>query len=315
MRLKRASYLTTRTGLLVTAGLCVLIGVGCRGVVSSGTGEDQGKLGIWLTDPGISEYDRLELTITSVDIKHQDQADPIRVELDRPLVVDLTRIAQRTSDRREKLFDNEALPLGRYEWIQLNLDETRLFIEDQGAQYPLVIPPGEEEGLRLTFNAAVDDRTNLDLTIDFNADKALRNLGNNNFELRPAPRLLRTERTGTLTGRVAESLVRDRNCNNGSNHDEGNRVYVFSGTVNFQDLQGNQNDPLLTAPVTPRTSDNDYEFSVGFLPHGRYTAVFTCDRSIDDPGMDNLVDMITSEMVELSIDAGQTTSISFESSF
>lgn len=313
MKLDRRSRATGKLALIGTAAFCVLVGIGCRGVVSSGF-EDQGKLGIWATDPGISEIDRLEITIVAVDIKPRDEVDPIRIELDRPLVLDLTRAATRNSDGREKIFDNETLPVGRYEWIQLRLDETRLFLEDEGSQFPVVIPPAEQDGLRLAFAATIDDRTNLDLTIDFNADKSLRRLGNNTFEFHPDFRLVRTERTGTLTGLVAESLVRNTECDNGSRHNEGNRVYAFNGTVNFQDIQGNQNDPIASVPVTRSSSGNDFEFRMGFLPQGNYTAVFTCDARRDDPEEDNSVDMLTSELHNFQIEAGQTTSIFFQSS-
>lgn len=315
MRLKRLGYMTGKLGFIGIAGLCVVAGIGCRGVVSSGTGEDEGKLGLWVTDPGVSELDRLEITITAVDIKRLEDTDPIRIELDRPLMVDLTRVAQRR-DGREKLFDRQALPLGRYEWIELQLDETRLFVEDDGSQFPLVIvPPADpdaETGLRLNFNASVDDETNLDLTIDFNIDKTLRDRGNDTFEFQPNLRLVRTERTGTLDGLVAEALVRDSRCNNGTSFDQGNRVYVYNGIAHFQDIQGNENDPIATVPVTRSTSGDDYEFTMRFLPQGNYTAVFTCDRSLDDPEADNTVEMQISELQSFSITAGQTTSLFFE---
>lgn len=315
MKLNRWSRANGKLALMGLAGFCVLLGIGCRGVVSSGSGEDRGKLGIWATDPGISEIDRLEITIVGVDIIPSDAAaEPVRIDLDRPLVLDLTRVGNRNQSGREKIFDNQTLPLGRYREIQLRLDESRLFIEDEGQRFPVTIPPGEEEGLRLPFAATIDDRTNLDLTLDFNADKSLRRLGNNNFEFHPDFRLVRTERTGTLTGLVAESLVRNPTCDNGFNHDEGNRVYVFNGTVNFQDIQGNENDPIATVPVIRSTAGDDFEFTMRFLPQGNYTAVFTCDAKRDDPdpNQDNSVDMFISDQHTFQIEAGQSTSVFFQ---
>lgn len=309
MKLNRRSRMSAKLTLIALAGFCLLIGIGCRGVVSSGSG-DQGKLSIWATDPGISEIDRLEITIIGVDIIPFDaEADPIRIDLDRPLVLDLTRLANRNQGR-EKIFANQALPAGRYQEIQLRLDDSRFFLEEGGSRFPVIIPADKEGELQLPFVATIDDKTNLDLTIDFNADKSLRRLGNNTFEFHPNLRLIRTERTGTLTGLVAESLVRNPRCDNGFNRD-GNRVYIFNGTVNFQDFQGNQNDPIASVPVTRSTSGNDFEFVMRFLPQGNYTAVFTCNAQRDDPEEDNRIDMVISELQNLQIETGQSTSIFF----
>lgn len=303
---------------LVTA-VCLMGMVGCGGSDSDDDdsngngiiGDGNGELSLWITDAPARDVDAVEITITGVAIKPSD-GDAMEVILDQPLLVDLLDLVDET-DMREEILDDHLLPVGEYDWIRLLLDETRLFIEVAGFQHLLVIPEEEVEGLQLPFNVAVDDDTDLDLTIDFDVRKSLRNLGDNNFELHPTLRIVRTEQTGTLSGTVSEDLIRDPACDDDLiSDDEGNAVYVFSGVANFQDLQGNQGDPLVTAPVELERTTGDFEFTAGFLPRGNYTVFFTCDGAVDDPEVDNSLGMQFSAALDADIVAGETTEIEFE---
>jgi hypothetical protein len=312
-----------RNGVLT--GLCLLGLLGCNGsdddLDNGNVGDDKGELSLWITDAPIPDADELIITITGVAIKPVAEEAPLQFLLDQPLVVDLIDVAETTTEMREKIIDDLQLAAGTYQWIQLLLDETRLFIGLDGSQFPLTIPEAEQNRLQIQVNLLIDDDTDLDLTIDFDVRKSLRNRGNsipieNRFELHPSLRIVRTETTGTLTGVVAEALIQNEDCRNGfDEEDEGNAVYVFSGSgANFQDIQDNAGDPLATALVEPASSFNENEFIVGFLPQGNYTAVFTCDADFDDPELDDGLNMVFSEGIDVEIVAGEATNIVFDSS-
>jgi hypothetical protein len=294
-------------------GAVLLTGLtGCDGI-DDDDDEDAGDLSLWITDAPVGDVDELTITITGVEIHPADDEDAIVVEFDRPEQVDLLDLVDEP-EMREQLLDDFSLPAGRYSSLRLLLDETRIFLEIDGDTHVPTIPEAEREGLQLPFNVEVDNRTDLDLTIDFDVRKSLRKIDDLTFELHPDLRIVRTEQTGTLLGVVDEELVRRSGCDNGLTNNVGNAVYVFSGAgANFQDLQDNEGDPLATGVVEQvPPGAGDYEFVIGFLPRGSYTAVFTCDGSIDDPEQDNELTMLFSEPVEFDITAGETTEIVFE---
>lgn len=297
--------------LLVTV-LCLLAVAGCRGVDSDGgIADNAGDLSLWITDAPVQGVDRVDITITGVQIQPAE-GDVIDITLDEPLRVDLLDLVDEP-ELREEILDDYSLPVGNYDSIRLVLDESRLVIEVAGSEFIPTIPADAQDGLQVPFNVNVEDDTDLDLTIDFDVRKSLRKISDTEYELQPSLRIVRTERTGNLTGSVAENRIRDPDCENGIDHNEGNYVYVFGGgSANFQDIQGNEGDPLATGVVDLNFSSGQYEFLIGFLPRGSYTAVFTCDGAIDDPELDNSINMIFSEAVDFEINAGETTLIAFD---
>lgn len=296
-----------RFGALATASL---IGLGgCDGTgVDERFGADDGNLSLWITDAPVGDIDGLTITITGVVIEPVE-GDPIEIIFEDPEQVDLLDLVFEP-EMREQLLDDYPLPVGSYTALRLLLDESRLFLDSNG-QHLLTIPEEQKEGLQVEFNVDVEDDTDLDLTIDFDVRKSLRKIDENTFELHPSLRIVRTERTGTLAGVVDEELVLHPDCDDRLDFDEGNAVYVFPGAgANFQDLQDNAGDPLTTGTV--ELISGTYEFVIGFLPQGNYTAIFTCDAEIDDPELDDELGMFFSEAVDFEIDAGEVTDIVFE---
>lgn len=302
--------------IFLLCAYCLFALSACDGVDSDdddddGTGGETGEISLWITDAPVPEADRVEITIRGVAIIPQGGSE-IEVLLDRPLTVDLLTIVDE-DEMREEILDEYKLPEGRYTALRLLLDESRLFVEVDGAQHLMTIPEAEQEGLEVPFNVTVDDDTELDLTLDFDVRKSLRRVSEDQFELHPVLRVVRTERSGFLTGTVAEDLVRDSNCENGTDDRDGNAVYVFAGSgSNYQDLQGNSGDPVATAAVEYELSTRRYEYVLPFLERGSYTAVFTCHSARDDPDEDNSVNMIFSPPVDVEIEAEQIATVDFD---
>lgn len=298
----------------ILVGVFFLLGmVGCRGVDSDGgIGDNRGEITLWITDGPVDEAQKVTLAITGFEIKPVGEP-AIEVLRDELLVVDLLRLGD--EDRpRERIIRDHSVPVGEYEWIRLLLDESRLSIElkADGQERDLTIPADKQEGLQLPFNVSIEDDTDLDLTIDLDLRKSLRDQGDNEFELHPSMRIVRTSETGTLTGTVARSLIEDPDCRNGALNNRGNAVYVFSGgDAAVQDIQGDPNDPVATTTVEIDAFTGEYEFRVGFLLRGNYTAAFTCDAAVDDPENPNAIGAVFSDPINAQIEAGSTTSITF----
>ncbi|WP_231871779.1 hypothetical protein, partial [Oleiphilus sp. HI0079] len=92
-----------------------------------------------------------------------------------------------------------------------------------------------------------------------------------------------------------------------------NAVYLFTGEdATIQDLQGNAGDPLASATVTYNNDTSNYEFELGFIPAGPYTAAFTCDASIDINDDNEFASMIFSNSYNVSIVSKQTTTLTIE---
>jgi hypothetical protein len=107
---------------------------------------------------------------------------------------------------------------------------------------------------------------------------------------KPAFRMLDVTAYGRLQGTIAAATVgtsldaATNNCATDDNTDldEGNVVYVYSGTVTtpFDDVDGT-GDPVATIEAT-RNAAGDYVYRTLIAP-GTYTVVFTCEGGNDDP--------------------------------
>jgi hypothetical protein len=295
-------------------GTLSLVGLAaCDGTSVESRFGDDGNFSLWITDAPVEDIDGVTITITGVVIEPAE-GEPIEAVFDRPEEVDLLDVIG-TLDRREQLLNNFSLPEGSYSALRLVLDETRLFLDSGGQRHELTIPAEEQDGLELQFNVQVDSTTDLDATIDFDVRKSLRKIDETTFELHPSLRIVRTEQTGTLEGVVEEDLILHPDCGDRFDFREGNAAYVFSGAgTNFQDIQDNSGDPLATGIVERDVVSGAFEFVVGFLPRGNYTAVFTCDAELDDPELDDELRMFFSDPINVEIGANAVTEIVLEGS-
>lgn len=297
--------------LLLVLSFAIVL-VGCEDVdpdeaarTRFGDTDREGEISLWLTDGPVDDADRVSVAITAVHFKPVGE-QVIHVALAQPLLIDL--LAFDAFERRTRILTDHRLPAGEFEWLRLVFDETRLFIEIDGLQHPLTLT-NDLSSQRIDLDLVVDEDAELDLTIDLDLRKSLFRLGGNQFDLRPSFRIVRTPDTGTLVGTVDRSLIENDRCANGILHDRGNAVFVFGGrNAALQDIRSDLNDPIATAPVSPHSATAQHEFRVDFLPRGDFTVVFTCDSSLDHPGIDNRLDVTFSEPFNVSIEA-QTTSV------
>ena len=275
-----------------------LVITGCG---SSSSGSDTGKLTLGLTDGPVDNAEQVVVTFNAVELHG---AENKTITFDEPKAINL--LAYQGEDRIV-LLDDEVLQAGNYQWIRLAVDEAGSYILIDGQQHPLDIPSGAQTGLKLNrgFTLAADGST--DFTIDFDLRKSV-TLSNQGYKLRPTLRITDNLQSGTISGTVAASLIEDPSCNNGDNNDQGNAVYLFSGSdAEPQDIQTNAGDPLASATVVYDGEQQQYRYTLGFVPYGDYSVTFTCNSSLDNADEDNSALMNFSPAVNVSLNDQQAS--------
>ncbi len=79
-----------------------------------------------------------------------------------------------------------------------------------------------------------------------------------------------------------------------------NRVYVFSGTVTPDDIDGNAVDPVVTIPVNQDANACTFGYAGSGLAAGTYTIAFTNDAAADAPGVSNNLVFVGTRQVTIS---------------
>jgi hypothetical protein len=200
------------------------------------------------------------------------------------------------------LLDGETVPAGKYNWLRLkvNADADTLdsYVElEDTTQVSLFIPSGEQSGLKLVSGFTVAQGGIADFTIDFDLRKSVHDpVGQEDYVLRPALRLVDNLEVGSISGTVSESLVTDSSCTS------GNAVYLYAGHGATVDDVGSADGPLGSGLVTYDANSGEYRYEIGFVAAGQYTVAFTCQAADDDPGLDDPIDF--SGAADIDVTAG-----------
>lgn len=297
--------------VVVPFALASIVSATLLGGCSSGSSDSAatGTLSLGLTDGPVENASEVSITVTEIQLKG---AENKTITLETPQEINLLDYQ---GESQIMLFEDQTLAAGEYQWIRLYLDESASYIQfKDGPQHPLEIPSAAQSGLKLNSGFTIGAGSSNSFTIDFDLRKSVHQTGTGEYKLRPTLRLINNLQAGTLTGTVDESLINDIACiNNGDNNDTGNVVYLFEGeNADVQDLQGNELDALTTAIVSLNNDTSDYEFEIGFIPAGSYTAAFTCDAVLDLPDEDNSVQMSFSSAYNVGITAAETTALTID---
>lgn len=278
-------------------------GSGSAGL-AGGASSSNGTLSIGLIDAPVTDAAKICLHITQIDLKPVD-GNAITFPID--LTTDLLTL---TPDNSATLLDSVSVPAGQYDWVRLTVDtgstgnasssdcpsqQVDSYVETTGGGVvPLRVPSGQ---VRLVsgFTVTADQQTSFN--IEWNARKGLVNpVGQNNYMLQPALRIIDMTQYGTLEGTIAMTTVTDaaNNCNaddsTNQNYDVGNVVYVYQNHgVTPDDIGGSGTNPIATADAKPNADKTAYTYKTILSP-GDYTVAFTCQAANDDPTMDDSQD-------------------------
>jgi len=279
----------SRSSRLVLACSTVLALAACGD--GSDSGERTGTLKLGITDAPVDVADAVVVQFSGVELKPRGGA-PFTValrELDGQGTTRTIDLYPLTGTQREILLEGEDIPAGEYDWMRLMVDAepnvVDTYIGIGGGQCELKVPSGAETGLKVNRGFTIGVGAITDLTIDFDLRKSIveppgqsaapATCGGQAYFLKPVLRVVDNLEVGTITGHVG-SLP--QGCTAGTPPYPGN-VYLYgpyTDTVptidDYDGLDGDGADPITAAMVDPTT----FEYTIGFVPAGRYVIAYTC---------------------------------------
>lgn len=267
--------------------------------------DESGSFTLGVTDAPVEDAESVVVQFTGVEV-HSEGGDTESFEFDEPRQIDLLALQGEAS---ENLLEDEELPAGDYEWIRLNVDAERdvldSYIElDNGEQHSLFIPSGAQSGLKLVSGFTMAAGGTADFTIDFDLRKSVFNpaseVSGQDYKLRPALRLVDNLEVGTIAGTVSSDWAGEDDCQGA--------VYVYEEHDAETGSLGSDDEPLASDSVE-MDEDGQFVFEVAYLLEGDYTAAFTCQADMDDPGEENDIDFL--ETLNTTVEIDETTEIAF----
>ena len=283
-------------GLLALPLFLVLPGCGGGGGGVAGTG----TLDLSVSDAPIDGAEEVFVTFTGIELR-RDGADPIVIEFDDPVGVDLLTLQ---GDNSAFLIQGQELPAGVYSDVRLIVAgegnaacnapsppyDSYIVLAGESEQRPLIVPSGGSSGYKVKGGITIAAGQRGDYTVDFDVRKSIAERGTTGcYNLKPVMRVVDNAETGTLTGTVDADLLADESCAGVAGADTstgaGSAVYVYEGTVTPDDFDGLPDlvapDPLVTALLAKDEVTGDFTYEVGFLLVGPYTVAFTCQAGND----------------------------------
>jgi hypothetical protein len=304
-----------RSGSLALLG-AVMTAAGCGS--SDGGGPGTGTLSLQIADGAVDSAEHVYVQFSGLELQAagggrttlyycQDPADPTKTILSQvpcttppaPKKLDLLALS---GGLAETLLDDFTLPAGHYAWIRLMVDTAGTrdsYIVVGGVEHELVIPSGDETGLKLNRGFNVPDGGSADFTVDFDLRKSVHVTGTGEYLLRPTLRLADNTLAGAIAGTVNAALV-PAGCTPA--------VYVFEGaSVTPDDIDGTAPEPVTTATV--KLDSGVYKYKAAFLEAGSYTVAYTCQAALDDPAVNDA--LVFSGTATVAVAAKTTTTHDF----
>lgn len=206
-----------------------------------------------------------------------------------------------TGSDSENLVSGAEIPAGNYGQLRLELG-TGSYVMVDGEKLPLRVPSNELKLIGVTIAAAGE----VNYTLEFDLRKALVDpVGQDGYLLKPTGlRLVDNSEIGHLEGTVAESLLMNNECPvaPADISTPVASIYLYEGAdVALADMADNGGaetaQPYASTGVFFDGAAN-YEFEIGFITAGNYTAAITCDDDVD-PEADDDVTFLEAENVTI----------------
>jgi hypothetical protein len=176
-----------------------------------------------------------------------------------------------------------------------------------GSVHPLVIPSGDEAGLKLVHGFTVAAGGMVNFTIDFDLRESI-TLANGVYILKPVLRITDNESVGEIQGSVANTFmigttsITDPACSPAA--------YVFAGD-NVTPVDINTTavvQPVTTASLKLDNENGAYRYTAAFLAAGDYTVALVCAAGDDPQNVDSLTFSATKNA---SVTANMSTAVDF----
>jgi hypothetical protein len=312
---------------LIAAGLMALpLWAGCGG----GSGAGSSTMNLSLADGPVDSASNVVVQFTGVELQPSGGGSAITFNFSSPKTLDLLTLQ---NGNAAPLLTGVSVPAGQYDWMRLLLNVgsngavTGSYIEINGAQYPIIVPSGEQTGLKLVQGFTMTANQVANFTIDFVLEQAVTAPpgqmvgGVQAYLLRPAMRLIDNVQAGEISGTVALSTLQGHtpSCLDSSGNPTTAHVYIFDGAgATLTDIQidsttgmppaGHVN-PVVTPPITYSATSQTYVYAQPFLLAGTYTLAVACGA--DDPSAADTLAFVPTGGVTATVTANQTTTVNF----
>lgn len=203
----------------------------------------------------------------------------------------------------ESVVTGAAVPAGNYGQLRLVLSEGSYIQLKDGSKKALSVPSNELKLLGPTLSAG----GTFSYTLEFDLRKAVvKNKAGQNYQLKPTGlRLVDTSQIGHLKGAVSETLLINNQCAvaPADKTKPVGVVYLYKGAdlapATLADYGGTQaNKPYASAPVL-FDGASSYNYEIGFIDAGTYTAAFSCN-TVDDPEQADVVTFLATKTQAIS---------------
>ncbi|MFD2631450.1 DUF4382 domain-containing protein [Idiomarina piscisalsi] len=213
-----------------------------------------------------------------------------------------------TGNESMVFLENAEIEAGQYGQLRLVMADGSYIMTDtngdgEAEQVPVQVPSNE---LKLDGFIA-DAGGNLNFTVEFDLRHAMTNpVGQEHYILKPrGVRLVDNSAVGHLKGTVAEGALLFNEACTVAPEDESQPVayvYLYEGSdLEASALADNggseENEPYASTAVYFDGVDT-YDFTMGFIATGEYTAALTCNDA-DDPEADDDIEFFLTENVTI----------------
>jgi hypothetical protein len=283
-----------------------------------------------IADGAVDTASHVVVEFTGVELQPSGGGNAITFNFASPKQIDLLTLQ---NGKIAELLSGATVPAGDYDWIRLLLNVgsnnvvSGSYIEINGAQYPLIVPSGEQTGLKLVQGFSMTANQVANFTVDFVLQQAItapqgQQVGGvQAYLLRPALRLIDDVQAGAISGTIALSTLQGHSpsCLDNSGNPTTAHVYIFSGAgATLTDIQidpttglppaGHVN-PIVTPSITYSSSTQQYVYVQPLLLTGTYTLAVACGT--DDPSSADTLAFAPSGGVTATVTANQLTAVNF----
>jgi hypothetical protein len=237
-----------------------------------------------VADTPVDGAQSVVVTFTGVQLQGTTGA-PVEFDYDSPVQINLLELQD---DNYALLLDGVEVPAGKYRWIRLMVDmsQSNITLAD-GSVHPLVIPSGDQTGLKLVSGFDIASDEDAVFTLDFDLRKSI-TLAAGTYVFRPAMRLLDVNQTGALEGIVSNTLsiggvpISSPACQPAA--------YAFAGSnVTPVDIDPTATvQPVQTADVFLDSFSGNFHYGFDYMPPGNYTVALVCAAGDDAAVADSL---------------------------
>lgn len=272
---------------VLAASLSTVALTGCQGSAKINI-DDEAELSLSITDGPIDEALEVNIEITEIRLKLDDDVEEVKSEddeseedesdeddsndiisipLETPLSVNLLDLQGAES---ETVLENIRVPASEYEEVRFILDPSGTNIVTSEGTFPLRLPGATSSGLKLKGDLDLLDG-DTDITIDFDLRQSIKKRGDE-YRLKPVVRIVNNEAVGALSGQVISSSCDDQSLSDAA-------MYLYTGDIDDDDVDDYGSGD--NAPIASALLDDQFKYEFGFLPVGEYQVALVCDAAND----------------------------------